>query len=139
MESKSQSFNDCLCLNQENGNTLWQDAIRHEMSKVRIAFRTLDNDKAIPPTYQKIQCHMVWDVKMEDFSRKARFVAGGHMTETPASNTYASVVSCKSVYIALTLAALNDVEVKTANIKNAYVTAPVMGKDMVCTWARVWC
>jgi hypothetical protein len=74
---------------------------------------------------------MVWDVKMEDFHRKARFVAGGHMTETPASNTYASVVSREPVCITLTLAALNDLEVKTADIKNAYLTAPVMEK--------IWC
>jgi hypothetical protein len=60
--------------------------------KVCIAFRTLDGDKAIPLTYQEIRCHMVWDVKMEDFCRKARFVAVGHMTETPALNTHASVV-----------------------------------------------
>jgi hypothetical protein len=71
---------------------------------------------------------MVWDVKMEDFRRKARFVAGGHMTETPASNTYASVVSRESVHITLTLADLNDLEVKTTDIENAYLTTPVMEK-----------
>ncbi len=124
-------FDDCVSLDQENGNTLWQDAIQQEMSKVCIAFQTLDDDEAIPPTYQEIQCHMVWDVKMGDFCRKARFVAGGHMTETPASNTYASVVSHESVRIALTLAALKDLEVKTANTENAYLTAPVMEK--------IWC
>jgi hypothetical protein len=85
-------FDDCVHLDQENGNTLWQDAIQQEMFKVCIAFQTLDDDKAIPLTYQEIQCHMVWDVKMEDFHRKARFVAVGHMTETPALNTHASVV-----------------------------------------------
>jgi hypothetical protein len=53
------------------------------MSKVRIAFWVLGDDKVIPPTYQEIQCHMVYNVKMEDFCRKARFVAQGHMTETP--------------------------------------------------------
>jgi hypothetical protein len=74
---------------------------------------------------------MVWDVKMEDFRRKARFMAGGHMTETPASNTYASVVSRESVCIAVTLAALNDLEVKSADIENAYLTAPVTEK--------IWC
>jgi hypothetical protein len=41
---------------------------------------------------------MVFDVKMEDFNQKAQFVAGGHMTETPATNTYAFVISC-SQYI----------------------------------------
>jgi hypothetical protein len=68
--------------------------------KVRIAFQTLEDDETIPPTYQEIQCHMVWDVKMEDFRRKERFVAGRHMTETPALNTYASVVSRESGRIA---------------------------------------
>jgi hypothetical protein len=62
---------------------------------------------------------------MEDFRRKARLVAGGHMTDTPTTNTYASVVSRESVRIALTLAAFNDLEVKTADIENAYLTAPV--------------
>ena len=71
---------------------------------------------------------MVFDVKMEDFRRKARYVAGGHMTETPATLTYASVVSRESVRIALTMAALHDLEVKTGDIKNAYLTAPVAEK-----------
>ena len=32
----------------------------------------------IPPGYQQIKCHMIFDVKMgENFRRKARFVAGG--------------------------------------------------------------
>jgi hypothetical protein len=65
---------------------------------------------------------MVWDVKMEDFRRKVRFVAGGHMTETPAFHSYLSVVSYESVCITLTLAALNDLEVKTTDIENAYLS-----------------
>jgi hypothetical protein len=52
----------------------------------------------------------------EDFRHKARLVAGGHTTAAPATITYASVVSRESVRIALLLAALNDVEVKTADI-----------------------
>ena len=46
--------------------------------------------------YQEIGCHVVFDIKM-DFSRKARFVAGGHTTEAPASVTYSSVVSRDSI------------------------------------------
>ena len=96
------------------------------MSKVQVAFQILDDGESIPPTY-----HMVYDVKMENFRRKALFVAEGHMTEAPATITYASVVSRESVRIALTLAALNGLEVKTANIENAYLTAPVNEK--------IWC
>ena len=51
-------------------------------------------------------------------------MAGGHTTVAPATITYASVVSRESVSIALLLAALKDVEVKTTDIENAYITAP---------------
>jgi hypothetical protein len=71
---------------------------------------------------------MICDVKMEDFCRKARFVAGLHTTDTPHAMTYASVVSRESVRIALTLATLNDVDVKMADIENAYLTALITEK-----------
>jgi hypothetical protein len=98
------------------------------MTKVRVAFKILDDGERVPPTFQQIRCHLVFDLKIENFRRKARLVAGGHMTETPATLTYSSVVSRESVRIALTLAALNDLEVKTADIENAYLTAPVSEK-----------
>jgi hypothetical protein len=65
---------------------------------------------------------------MEDFLRKARFLAGGHTTDTPHAMTYASFVSRESVMIALTLAALNDLDTKMADIENAYLTAPITEK-----------
>jgi hypothetical protein len=37
-------------------------------------------------------------------------------------------MSCESMRIALTLAALNDLDVKMADIENAYLTAPVTEK-----------
>ena len=46
--------------------------------------------------HQETDCHMVFDVKM-DFTRKARFVAGGHTTAAPSSITHSSVVSRDSV------------------------------------------
>jgi hypothetical protein len=39
-----------------------------------------------------IRCHMIFDVEMEVFCRKARFVARGHTTDAPHVMTYASVV-----------------------------------------------
>ena len=71
---------------------------------------------------------MIFDIKQEDFRRKARLFAGGHTTEAPATITYASVVSRESVNIALLLEALNDVKVKTADIENSYITAPCSEK-----------
>ena len=55
------------------------------------------------------------------FINKARYVAGGHTTDTPSSITYYSVVSRDSIRIAFTLAALNNVEIRTADIGDAYL------------------
>jgi hypothetical protein len=121
-------INYCVKLDKENDNTLWQDAVRKEMNNVRIAFKILNGEESAPTTYQLIRCHMIFDVKMEDFGRKARFVAVGDTTDTPNAITYASVVSRESVSIALTLAALNYVDVKMADIENAYLTAPITEK-----------
>ena len=78
--------------------------------------------------YQQIRCHGIFDVKMDSFQWKFRMVAGGYTTDTPATLTYASVVSRESIRIILTMAALNDLEVKAADIQNAYLTAPVSEK-----------
>jgi hypothetical protein len=109
------TWDEAVKLDEENGNTLWQDAIRKEMNNVRIAFKVLNEEEAIPPTYQEIRCHMIFDVKTEDFHRKARVVTREHTTDTSHVMTYASGVSRESVRIALTLAALNDLDIMMGN------------------------
>jgi hypothetical protein len=116
---------EALALDRKNGNTLWADAIAKEMRAVRIAFNILPDGGSVPVGYQKIPCHMIFDIKMEDFRQKARLVAGGHLTEAPATIIYASVVSRETVCLALTFASLNDLEVKVGNVLSAYITAPV--------------
>ena len=44
------------------------------------------------------------------------------MTQTPKCMTYSSVVGRETVRIALTIAALNDLQVKAGDVMNAYVT-----------------
>ena len=119
---------EALSLDKENGNDLWWKAIQKEMSAVGVAFKILDDDDRPPFGYQYMKCHVVFSIKMEDFSRKAHLVAGGHMVEAPKSLTYASMVSKESVRIAMTLAELNDIEVKTSDVQNAYLTAPCSEK-----------
>jgi hypothetical protein len=58
------SWDDCVILDKDNDNTLWQDAVRKEMKHVRIAFQILNDADTIPPTYQEICCHMIFDVNM---------------------------------------------------------------------------
>ena len=115
-------------LDKQNGNTFWTDSISKEMKNVCVAFQILDENEEVPIGYKFIHCHMIFNVKMEDFRRKARLVAGGHMTDTPAAITYASVVSRESVRLVLMLAALNALEVKCGDVMIAYITAPITEK-----------
>jgi hypothetical protein len=100
------------------------------MKNVQPAFNFLDEGDCTPNWYQKIKLHMIFDVKM-DFTRKARLVAGGLMTDTPSYLTYSSVVSRDSILLGLLLAALNDLDVLSCDIRNAYLNAPCHEK--------VWC
>jgi hypothetical protein len=123
---------EALELDKKNGNTFWADAIAKEMKDIRVAFKILLDGQSAPIGYQKIPCHMIFHIKMEDFRCKARLVAGGNMTKAPATITYASVVSCETLRIALLMAALNDlnfkVDVKVGDVLNAYITAPITEK-----------
>ena len=71
-----------------------------------------------------------------DFSRKARWVLDGHLTPNPVGSTYAGVVSRESVRIAFTYAALNNVDVCAADIRNAYLQAPSSQKDYIVCGAE---
>ena len=112
-------------LDAKNDNTLWADAISKEMENVRVAFKVLSDRKSVPIGYQFVRCHMVFNIKMEDFRRKSRLVAGGNMTKAPATIAYANVVLRETVKIALMIAALNNLEVMLGDILNIYVQAPV--------------
>jgi hypothetical protein len=61
------TVNEALALDRKNGNTLWVDAIAKDMREVYIAFNILPDGGSAPIGYQKIPCHMVFDIKMEDF------------------------------------------------------------------------
>jgi hypothetical protein len=54
-------------LDCKNGNTFWADTIAKEMKEVCIAFKIYPDGHVAPIGYQKIPCHMVFDVKVEDF------------------------------------------------------------------------
>ena len=73
------SMEQAYKLDEENKNTLWQDAVAKEMHHVLPAFSdpgiSIDEVKKKLIEYQGIRCHLIFDIKM-DFTRKARFVAG---------------------------------------------------------------
>ena len=116
------TFKEAVELDRQNGNTYWQNAVKKEMKNVQIAFDFKDEDSDIPIGFKEISCHLVFDVKFS-LDRKARYVAGGHMTHVSPSMTYSSVVSRDSVRIMFLVAALNDLDIKMCDIGNAYMNA----------------
>ena len=86
----------------------------------------------LPPSRRgrKTSAHLLFDVKM-DFTRKARWVKYGHRTPDPTTSAYAGVVSRESVRVALTYAALMNLNVMAAYIQNAYLQAPLSEKDCI--------
>jgi hypothetical protein len=54
-----------------------------------------------------------------DLVHKARFVAGGHQTDPPKESVYSSVVSRDSVHLVFLMAALNDLDILSADVQNA--------------------
>jgi hypothetical protein len=117
-----QTVEEALQINKETRTTFWRDAIHKEMKNNRLAFQFLEEGETVPIGYKWIKCHMIFNIKM-DFTRKARYVAGGHMTDPPPSITYSSVASRDSVRIAFMIAALNDIDVLACDIGNAYLNA----------------
>ena len=97
----------------------WKKAINKEMSKVKVAWKaeekfTSEQIRSQKTNeyigFQEIGCHLIFDVKI-DFTRKARFVAGGHTKEAPSAITYSSVVLRDSVRLAFMIAALNGLDI----------------------------
>lgn len=112
-------------------NTFWYNAIQEEMPNSGVAFdKKLDigvadarSNRALVE-YQEIRYHMIFDIKMDGlFTRKARFVAGGHTTDPPASIIYSSDVARDSVRIAFNIVALNGLKCMACDIGNAYLNA----------------
>ena len=122
------SVEEAFAIDKATNTTFWTDAIDLEIKNVDVAFQDLEDNEQVPVGYQFVRCHMIFDVKAGSLKRKARYVAGGHMTEPPMAATYASVVSRESVRLGLMLAALNGLEVLTADIQNAYLTSPCQEK-----------
>jgi Reverse transcriptase (RNA-dependent DNA polymerase) len=96
------------------------------MSNVIPAFEVRDDNKA-PLGHKFITCHMNFDIK-SDLTRKARLVAGGHMTDEPRKSVYSSVMSRDSVWLAFTIASLNGLRVLAGDVQKAYLNAPTKEK-----------
>ncbi len=66
----SKTVKEALELDKKNGNTFWADAIAKEMKDICVAFKILLDWQSAPIGYQKIPCHMIFDIKWKTFNAK---------------------------------------------------------------------
>jgi hypothetical protein len=120
-------------LDKKNGNTRWADAVGTELNQIieYKTFKSLGRNAPVPQGYKVIRCHFVFDVK-HDGRHKARYVAGGHLTDPPLDSVYSGVVSLRSLRLVIFLAELNGLTLYAADVGNAYLEA--LTKEKICVW-----
>ena len=117
-------YEHAKALDERNGNTKWQDALHTERTQLfeYNTFKPLPRGSKAPKGHKKIRVHVVWDVK-HDGRHKARIVAGGHLTDEPVDSVYSGVVSLRGIRLMIFLAELNNIDLWTTDIGNAYLEA----------------
>jgi len=116
------NYEQAIQMDKENGNTLWQDAVDKELAQIDEyeTFEDKGTDFKPGADWKKITVHLVFAVK-HGGRRKARLVAGGHLTDTPVDSVYSSVAPLRGIRIIAFLAELNDLELWGTDIGNAYL------------------
>ena len=109
-------------LDKENGNTLWFDAIKKELSCLsqHQVFRFMKKGENPPEGYQYVPYHWVFDVK-HDGRHRARLVAGGDWTTLEKDDIYSGVVGMDIVRIGFFLGELNNLKCMAGDISSAYL------------------
>mmetsp|Transcript_20329 Transcript_20329/g.42624 ORF Transcript_20329/g.42624 Transcript_20329/m.42624 type:complete len:1867 (-) Transcript_20329:137-5737(-) len=123
------NYKEAVFLDEQNGNTLWQDAIKLELKQLQ-SYRTFrDLGKGANPEegFHKIGVQFVFDVK-SDGRRKARLVARGDHTPEPEEAVYSSVAALRSLRIVTFIAELNKMDLMQGDIGNAYLESFTMEK-----------
>ena len=127
------NYKDAERLDRQNDNHKWMEAnkLEHEQLTEYNAFK----DKGcfagckITHEYQLIRVHTIFDVKV-DGRHKARIVADGHLTATPAESVYSGVVSLRGLCTCFLVGELDGMEPWATDIGNAYLEA--LTSEKVC-------
>ena len=107
-------------INNDKGCELATDKEIKSINKHK-TFIVLENHELLPPGYQEIPYHMIFDAKF-DVRKKSRLVAGGHRApEVPQNDIYSGVVSIETVRASFVLVALNGLEVCAVDVSTAFL------------------
>ena len=111
-----------MALDKENGNNLWEEAITKEINQLLDleTFKILERGERAPEDYTFVSLIIVFDVK-HDGRRKARIVAGGHMTDPSTEDVYSSLVGPDGVRMVTYIADSNGLKMMVGDVGNAYL------------------
>ena len=106
------------------------------MANIRVTFEVLKGvipeqmrEGELKPVFKYVGTHMIFYIKMDGkFTCKYRLVVGGHKTSPPSSITYCIVVTRESVRLEFLIAGLNDLDILSCGVGNAYLNAPCRGE-----------
>ena len=117
-------YSEVEIIDKRNKDTKWKDACSKELDLLNDykCFEDAGKYAPTPKGYQRIKLLWVFDVK-QDLRRRARLVAGGHMTEPIKESSYSGVVSLRSFRICVFLGELNNLKISSADISSAYLEA----------------
>ena len=76
------------------------------MKNTRVTFDIKEKGTKIALGHSYLECHLIFDVRM-DFTSKASFVVNGFTTPITSARIYAGLLSIETVGIAFTSSALN--------------------------------
>ena len=65
------SVDQAYKIDTQNGNILWNNTIAKDTTDVKATFKALEDGEDLPIGYAYLLCHMIFDVKTEDFRQKA--------------------------------------------------------------------
>ena len=108
-------------LDMKNGNNSWNEANKKEMKSINEhqVFR-LATPKDDMRQYKRIPYQIIYACK-HDGRRKARLVAGGHMTAPPTQDIYSGVVGMDTMRLAFAVGAMQKLDVCACDISTAFL------------------
>ena len=126
------SVRDAIRLDELNGNTLWQDAMKTELDQINSyeTFR-LPSDDFEWTGYSRIPYHFVWDCKF-DLRRKCRLVLGGNFTEAiDRDEIFSGVIGSESVRLGFLAAEIHSLDCCVADVGNAFLNGLTREKRFI--------
>ena len=121
------NYPEALQLDKENGNTLWEDAVKLELKQIQDydTFRDMGVGVKMDPSYSKIKVRLVFDVKASG-KRKGRLV--GDLTPEPEEAVYSLVASLRSLRAIIFASKLNKLKLWQGDVGNAYLESYTLEK-----------